>query len=156
MTSEMSQMECGWTPWKLLVNVALKNYVCLSSACPESPVLFDVIRVFQPCACAWCCNTNTSASSVLLTVFSILCLVFVVTAVHALDVDTSSRHVRTPSRLLIIDVRITSICVIEREKDTVEYSLLEPWTKSVAPQSHRTAYCSAFAHRRAAGIQRVY
>ena len=59
------------TPWKLPVNVALKNYVCLSSACPEvpvescfidDPILFEVIRVFQPCACAWCCNTKTSTS----------------------------------------------------------------------------------------------
>ena len=35
-------------------------------------------------------NTKRSASSVLLTVFSVLCFVFFVTAVHTLDVDTSS------------------------------------------------------------------
>ena len=98
MTSEVSQME-----WKLPVNVASKN-VCLPSTCSEVPVvscffdpnLFVVTGVFQPCACAWCCNTKTSASSVLLTLFSVLCLLFSVTAVHTLDVDTSSRHVRTP------------------------------------------------------------
>ena len=28
-------------------------------------VQLDVIRVFQPCACLWCCNTKTSANSVL-------------------------------------------------------------------------------------------
>ena len=66
--------------------------ICLSSTCPEIPVescffdpsLFEVIRVFQPCACTWWCNTKTSASSVLLTVFAVLCCVFFVTAVHAL------------------------------------------------------------------------
>ena len=99
-TCETPQMECG-----LLGNFLLtwSRRICLSSTCPETPVescffdpfLFEVIRVFQPCACTWCCNTKTSASSVLLTVFSVLCLDFFVTTVHTL-VDTSSWHVRTP------------------------------------------------------------
>ena len=50
------------TLWKLPVNVALKNYVFLTSACPEVPVeccffdypiLFEVIRMFQ--APVLCC-----------------------------------------------------------------------------------------------------
>ena len=32
--------------------------------------------MFQPCACAWCCNTKTSASSVLLTASLVLRSVF--------------------------------------------------------------------------------
>ena len=43
------------TVWKLLVDVASKNHVCLSSTCPEvpvenclfDPILFEVIRVFS-------------------------------------------------------------------------------------------------------------
>ena len=73
-------MECG-----LFGNFLLTwpRRICLSSTCPEIPVkscffdpsLFEVIRMFQPCACTWSCNTKTSASPVLLTVFSVLCLV---------------------------------------------------------------------------------
>ena len=68
------------TPWKLLVDVASKNCVWLTSACPEVLVmscsfddlsLFEAIRVFEPCACTWCCNTKTSASSVSLVFCSV-------------------------------------------------------------------------------------
>ena len=54
-------------------------------------VQFDVIGVFQPCACLWCCNIRTSARA-----YSVLCLVFLVTAVHTFGVDTSCWHVRAP------------------------------------------------------------
>ena len=93
------------TVGKLPVNVASKNYVCFLSTCPEGPVkscffdpiLLEVIKVCQPCACTWCCNTKSSASSVLLTVFSVLCLVLFVTAVHIIEVDTSpSPHGSNP------------------------------------------------------------
>ena len=55
MTSEMPQLECELT-WKLPVDVASKNCVWMTSACPEVPVmscsfddpsLFEVIRVFS-------------------------------------------------------------------------------------------------------------
>ena len=46
----------------------------------------EVSRVFQPCACPWCCNTKTCANSLFAS--SVLCLVFFVTAVHPLGVDT--------------------------------------------------------------------
>ena len=39
-------------------------------------ILFEAIRVFQPCACTCCCSTKASASSVLLTASLVLCSVF--------------------------------------------------------------------------------
>ena len=85
------------------MNVASKN-VCLPSTCPEvpevscffDPILFVVIRVFQPYACAWCCNTKTSASSVLLSQLCIhlmLTLHFDTCALRMAQVRSEKDHI---------------------------------------------------------------
>ena len=105
------------TPWKLPVSLASKNYVCLSSACPEvpvescffdDPILFKAIGVFQPCACDWCCNTKTSASPVLLTSSSVLCSLFLFC--HSYAYTRSCCHfilTRAYSAWLISDLNIS-------------------------------------------------
>ena len=51
--------------------------------------------MFQPCACVWCCNTKTSASSVLLTASFVLCPVFSFLSQSCIHLIMLSLHLDT-------------------------------------------------------------